>query len=304
MTLASITAALGGDLYDGGRRASVPAPGHSARDRSVSLLLTPSGRVVIHGFGSGDWRVMLAELRARGLVDDQGRLVACGPPAPPARAALSPRARTETARRLWEAAGPVRAGSSADLYARRRGVARPLWERAELRAHPAAPVSVYRPRNLRRPALLAAIRDAAGGLCAVEVTYLTPGGRRDERLRTPRKTIGVLSVGAAVRLDPAAPVLLVAEGVFSALSGGELCGLPAWALLSTGNLRLWSPPPEVRRVVVAADADRPGLTAAAELMARLRGIGVSCELRLPPAPRLDWNDAAAARANSHAPEGA
>ena len=31
--------ALGGELYDGGRRANIPAPGHSSADRSVSLLL-------------------------------------------------------------------------------------------------------------------------------------------------------------------------------------------------------------------------------------------------------------------------
>ena len=40
MTLHAIVAALGGDLYSGGTRASIPAPGHSGHDRSVSLWLT------------------------------------------------------------------------------------------------------------------------------------------------------------------------------------------------------------------------------------------------------------------------
>ena len=45
MSLRTIVQALGGELYDGGRRANIPAPGHSAADRSVSLLLRrPPGR--------------------------------------------------------------------------------------------------------------------------------------------------------------------------------------------------------------------------------------------------------------------
>ena len=39
MSLKPIVQALGGDLYDRGLRANIPAPGHSAADRSVSLLL-------------------------------------------------------------------------------------------------------------------------------------------------------------------------------------------------------------------------------------------------------------------------
>lgn len=73
MTLHALVAALGGDLYHGGARANVPAPGHSAKDRSISLLLT-EGRVVIHGFGGVDWRAMRDDLRRRGFIDDAGRL--------------------------------------------------------------------------------------------------------------------------------------------------------------------------------------------------------------------------------------
>jgi len=43
MTLSHIVDALGGELYDKGRRASVPGPHHSADDRSVSLLLQGEG---------------------------------------------------------------------------------------------------------------------------------------------------------------------------------------------------------------------------------------------------------------------
>lgn len=71
--LHDIVAALGGDLHHGGRTASVPAPGHSRADRSVSLLLDQD-RVVIHGFGSTGWREVRAHLVGLGLIDAAGRL--------------------------------------------------------------------------------------------------------------------------------------------------------------------------------------------------------------------------------------
>ena len=68
MTLKTIVDMLGGDLYDGGRRANIPAPGHSPADRSVSLLLM-NDRVVVHTFGDGDWKAVLDDLRERRLID-------------------------------------------------------------------------------------------------------------------------------------------------------------------------------------------------------------------------------------------
>jgi putative DNA primase/helicase len=47
MLLRTIIHVLGGDLYDGGRRANIPAPGHSRRDRSVSLL-EQGDRLIVH----------------------------------------------------------------------------------------------------------------------------------------------------------------------------------------------------------------------------------------------------------------
>ena len=49
--LRAIVAALGGDLYQGGNAALVPAPGHSRRDRSLSLRLVDGGRRLLwHAF--------------------------------------------------------------------------------------------------------------------------------------------------------------------------------------------------------------------------------------------------------------
>ena len=98
-SLHAVVAALGGDLYDGGRRASVPAPGHSAADRSVSLLLAEE-RVIAHGFGDADWRAALAELRRRGLIDAGGRLTGPGGAPPGGAGAPVAPSRSAAVRRL------------------------------------------------------------------------------------------------------------------------------------------------------------------------------------------------------------
>lgn len=294
MTLKAIVAALGGELYAGGRRANVPAPGHSARDRSVSLLLRDR-RVVAHSFGAADWREVLDDLRARGLIDDQARLTGASAP----RAAWPdppPWLRIETARRLWAEAASVRAGTPAARYGARRGILRPLGAFAALRAHPATPVAVFAGAGAGpvAPALLAAITAPAGALLGVEITYLQPNGERARRLRLARKAVGRIPAGAAVRLEPQTGALLVAEGVFTALSAAEIFGLPGWALLSAGNLRRWRAPPGVREVLIAADRGAAGEAAAAALAAELAAEGVAACIRLPPPPHGDWNEAACA----------
>ncbi|HEX5264496.1 MAG TPA: toprim domain-containing protein [Phenylobacterium sp.] len=290
MSLAGIVRVMGGDLYAGGHRANIPAPGHSHADRSVSLLLD-CDRVVVHTFNGCDWREVLAVLQERGLVDADGRLAGLGHgPAlgPASREELGRFAGIARAQAIWAEGRPV-GGSLSERHARLRAISRPLP--AALRHHAALPLAAYRGQGTARPAMLAAIRDAQGELCGVEATYLAADGTR-ARMALPRKTLGRAPSGCAVRLDPAAAHMLVAEGVFTALSASERFGLPAWALLSVGNLRAWSPPTGVRRVTIAADVGAAGEAGAAVLSGRLRRLGLVVTVRAPPAPALDWNDAA------------
>ena len=297
MSLRPIVEALGGELYDHGRRANVPGPGHSRSDRSVSLLLQ-ADRVVVHSFGADDWRAVLDYLRSEQLIDAHNavlggggrRRVGVGAPEPPGAAE-----RRAVAQRLWDEARPL-PGSLSQTHCRLRGIVRPLPGPGALRHHGEVPVSIYRPGRLRRPALLAAVLDPAGRLLAVEITYLAGNGLRALDLRLPRKTVGAPPAGSAVRLDPAAAEMLVAEGVFTTLSASERFGLPGWALLSTRNLRGWSVPAGVRSVLIAADRGGDGEASAERLRARLVDDGVSATVALPPAPFGDWNDWSVRRA--------
>lgn len=292
MSLAAIVAALGGELHAGGGAAHVPAPGHSRADRSVSLLLD-GDRVVVHGFGSSDWREVRDHLRGLGLIDFEGRLTGRRPGATTGAPAGRPvpRVRTAAAVALWEAARPLQAGDLCQRHFQRRRIAGAVFSPA-LRHHPAAPVSVFLGKGRTRPALLAAVHAPNGDLGAVEIAYLEPDGRTAERLRLPRKTVGVVPPGSAVRLDRPAPALLVAEGVMTTLSAMARFGLPGWALLSAHNLSAWTPPAGVVRIIIAADRGPAGEDAAARLSRRLRTAGLECHVRLPPPGFGDWNDAA------------
>jgi len=290
MTLRHIVAALGGDLYARGRRANVPAPGHSRADRSVSLLLA-GGRVVVHSFGAADWREVLDHLRGRGLVDAAGAPAGCGDAGAPAAAPDPTRAqRVRIARSLWAAAGPITPLSAAALHGRARNVDLALDVSGALRTHSAAPLAVYRDRGPRLPALLAAIAGPDGALTAVEVTYLDAHGRRSRRARPARKVVGVIPAGSAVRFTPVAEEMLVGEGVFTTLAAMARFELPGWALLSTSNLRRWLPPVGVRRLLIAADRGPDGERSAARLRDAAAAMGVAAAVELPPVGAGDWRD--------------
>lgn len=291
MSLRTIVQTLGGDLYDQGRRANIPAPGHSAEDRSVSLLLEDD-RVVVHTFGDGDWKAVLDFLRDQQLIDAvNAPLDGPGRPvgARPARPVASRLERRDAALRLWEVGRAVD-GTLSARHCRLRGVERPLPGPEVLRHNAEAAVAAYRGGGYARPALLAAIQEASGDFTAVEVTYLAADGQRASDLRLPRKTVGPAPGGCAVRLDPAAEAMLVGEGVFTTLSATERFGLPGWALLSTRNLRAWAPPEGVRSVLIAADRGKDGEASAARLQGRLSAGGVEASIALPPAPFGDWNE--------------
>jgi hypothetical protein len=293
MSLRTIVQVLGGDLYDRGARANIPAPGHSAADRSVSLMLR-EGRIIVHTFGDGDWRAVLEHLRRHGLVDARNAPTSLskdkGKPAFGVVGA-SDLERLDVARRFWEG-GRAIAGTLSERHCRLRHIERPLPGPGVARHHPDAPVSAYGYDRLRRAALLVGVRDAAGAFTAVEVTYLSPNGRRATDLRLSRKIVGLVPPGTAVRIDPAGPEMVVAEGFFTTLSASECFSLPGWALLSTRNLRSWSAPEGVRSVLIAADRGKDGEASAEVLRERLARQGVRGQVALPPAPHGDWNEAA------------
>ena len=144
--------------------------------------------------------------------------------------------------------------------------------------------------------MIARISDREDRLTAVELTYLDRNGRLASGLRLTRKTVGLVPAGAAVRLAPAAAEMLVGEGGVTTLCAMDRFQLPGWALMAANNLAAWTPPAQVRRVLIAADRGAVGEGAAARLRRRLVPGGLEVRIVLPDPPFGDWNEVAVAAA--------
>lgn len=173
-------------------------------------------------------------------------------------------------RRVWDGAVPIEGTPAAD-YLRERSF-QPPW--------PAA----LRWDAARSRMIAPAVR--YGSLRGLHTTHL-PG--RERRAHGP-------VTGAAVRLAPVHDgTLAFAEGIETALAYTALTGTPAWAALSAAGLRHAPLPDGIETLVVAADFDGAGLTAAEQLERRARAAGMEVRIAVPPRYRTDWADVLAAR---------
>lgn len=289
--LADIVRTLGGEIYDNGRRASIPAPNHSRDDRSVSLAIQ-GNRLVIHCFGGADWKEVKDLLRQKNLID------AAGAPSSFSGAVDDYHAPTRTkiekiasARAIWDGGRGV-VGTLSARHAVSRKIRRALPGIDTARHCHSAPISVYRAGGRTKPALALAIRAPNGDLEAIELTYLDPDASRASGLRISRKMVGDVPCGAAVRIDPVDDEMVVGEGFFTSLSASERFQLPAWALLSTSIMKSWIPPPGVKRLLVAADHGAAGERYAYELVARACAHNIKARAVFTKTRPLDWNDVA------------
>lgn len=292
--LRAIVARVGaGDLYNGGRAALIPGPGHSRKDRSLSLKLSPDGARVLWWSHAGDepedvWRhIGLDAPKGDGPVRES----------PAKRSARLAAERAESARKLafcadlW--AQTVEAsGTDVERYLRGRGITGHIPQ--ALRYHPAAPTrypSPELPPAPTFPAMVAIVTGPDGKSAAgIHATFLAPGGAGKAALRSPRRMYGEFT-GAVVQLGPmpADGGLAVAEGIETALAFRALTGVPTWAALSTSGLKTFTPPPGVKLLTIAADGDDAGVSAAKALAERASR---RCDCIISPAPDgEDWADA-------------
>lgn len=278
----------GGVVFGGGRRWLGPGPNHSKGDASLSLMLSDGGRPIVHSFAGDDFRDCLAHL---GLSTDT-------PKATPAEVKAAKREREEQQRReqalslefcraVWTGAVAIE-GTPAESYLFSRGL---IYEGGDVRYHPAAPRGRKEDAPPPHAAMVALVRNVAGEGCGLHLTYLTAKGAKafGDRSRlmfgSPR--------GGAVRLAPIGSdgVVAVSEGLENAGAFTLLHRVPAWAALSTSGLKAFEPPPNVRRLLIAADADDKtgqGLASARSLAERMSR---RCDVEIHAAPTgKDWAD--------------
>jgi putative DNA primase/helicase len=203
--------------------------------------------------------------------------------------------RTAVAQRIWDAARDA-SRTAVVNYLAGRGVQIPLpsslrWATA-----------LRRPDGGSGPAMVARVDDVNGRLIAIHRTWLNrdPAGQWRRR---DRASLGPIS-GGAVRLAPAAEVLMVSEGVETAASAMQAVQLPVWAALSASGLVAVVLPPIVRSVIILADHDASGAGERAARVAAARWVdeGRRVRIALPPEPGLDFNDVLCGRGSASTQE--
>ena len=158
-------------------------------------------------------------------------------------------------KRIWRNTTPA-PGTIVEIYLRSRSLTAPVprtLRYARLR---------HRESGRWLPCMVAAVQAADGGLTGLHRTYLQPDGSGKADVQPAKKMLGACR-GGAVRLTPAGPRLALCEGIETGLSIQEACpNLAVWCALGAGNLDRIALPGLVEEVLLVADGDPVGLTAA------------------------------------------
>ena len=285
LNAALVAKRLGGDVVGKGR-VLCPGPGHSARDRSLSVTLSGSD-FLVHSFAGDDWkdcrdhvadllgtvgksRFRLSEVELRKVQEEE----------------YAQAAKKETlALTCWREAKPI-GGTAAETYLRLRGITCELPD--TLRFHPAC----RHPSNRHFPAMVALVEGSRR--TAIHRTYLRVDGSGKADVETAKAMLGSVA-GGAVRLSASGGLVVVCEGIETGLSllSGIIPGAVAvWAALSTSGMKGLVLPDlsgSSASLLVATDGDEAGRVAGTALATRAAMAGWSVSL-LPAPDGYDWND--------------
>ncbi len=286
-TARKIVRALGGTLN--ARGGIVPGPGHSARDRSVSITDAPgtADGILVYSFAGDDPLAIKDWLRALGLLHYRAQLKKTPQPAL-GLSTSDDRGRSTYALSIWDAAEPA-GGTLAEIYLRSRGITLP--PSPALRHHPA----LKHPSGDIWPSMVALVMNGVDGVpVAVHRTFLDRNGTGKAPVEPVKLMLGPCRGGAVRLADPGA-VLMVGEGIETCLAAMQATLHPAWAALSTSGMRSLDLPHDVRDVIILADGDDSGEAAAQACAWRWKQEGRRVRIARPP-QGMDFNDMLMARA--------
>jgi hypothetical protein len=176
--------------------------------------------------------------------------------------------RRRAALRLYLEAQPSLAGMPADFYLALRGIDLASLGRQPraLRFHPSLP---HCPSGGSFPAMIAAISGLGGAHIATHRTWLQQdhtGAWTKARIEDPKMTLGAFGgglirlwrglSGKALRDADADEMVVIGEGIETCLSIALACPeLRVLAAVSLGNMGSIALPPQLRRIILAADND-------------------------------------------------
>jgi len=281
MALQFLARALGGDVSGG--RVLAPGPGHSRKDRSMWVQLSPMAPdgFIAGSFAGDAWQDCKDHIRSRIGLDRQpfdrrrpdparqstgtfvvrsgGVLHRYDPPAP----AVSPedQRRIDRALAIWQQ-GIDPHGTIVETYLRSRCLDLPAEVAgAAIRFHPACPWRGDDGAISRVPAMIALFRDiVTDEPCGIHRTALT-----QDSSKIGRKMLGRAS-GAAIKLDVDEHVTLgltIGEGVETCLAARQMGFVPVWATGSADAIRVFPVFPGINGLTLLAETDKTGANAKA-----------------------------------------
>jgi putative DNA primase/helicase len=193
-------------------------------------------------------------------------------------------------RRIWSDSEQVCQGDPVWKYLNRRiGIdAIPSC----LRYHPALPYISDDGEIDHHPAMIAALTSHDSKGVGVHRIYLDGQGNKANVQVVKKLMVGASMAGASVKLQRAAAVLGIAEGIETALAASRLFSMPVWSAISSGGMESWRPPKGVEKVIVFGDNDASftGQASAYALAKALRLKGICAEVRIPAQTGKDWAD--------------
>jgi Toprim domain len=289
--LRSWAQALGGDVS--GLNVICPGPGHSARDRSLSVTPYAEARdeFVINSFAGDDWRLCRAYVRSMlGLPafappqkpSPGARRGAPGHSGEPAKAATRPPDNARKAAWLWGIREPVSESCPAGLYLRQTrryggpipptlGYLHPNGE------HPPAVIAAFGYCEEPEPGVI----DPPAIVAGVHITRLTPDGGKAS-IDPVKVMLGAMS-GLPIVLAPVNDGLglAITEGIEDGLSVFEETGLGVWAAGSAGNMPkiVAALPPYVECTTIFAHRDERGMQFSKEAARLIAAMGTEVHIK-------------------------
>jgi len=281
LSLRMVARALSGEVS--GRRVLAPGPGHSKRDRSLSIAFdrtAPDG-FWVHSFAGDNWQTCRDHVKsALGITIQWTNPLKHHHPKAPTKATEPIAPNTQPALKIWQDARTI-AGSSAEAYLTGRGLSLPPEAHYALRYHPNCPF-----KGQISPAMIAAMVDIhTNEFHGVHCTRLNP---KDKAMLGPAK-------GAVVKLSPDEDVtigLFLCEGIETGLALISIGFRPLWACLSANGLSQFPVLPGIESLTVFADNDvsETGQDAARECGARWHAARREARVYATPTPGTDFAD--------------
>jgi hypothetical protein len=264
-------------------------PVHDDRTPSLSIR-DAGGKVLVHCHAGCEPERVIAILRLRGLWRDIGRrsvLPSAGVPIDH-KCSRDDTRRREAALAIWRSTSPAK-GTCAATYLASRGIV--LEPPCALRFHG----GLKHPSGGVWPAMVALVtRGIDDKPIGIHRTFLSPDGNGKAPVEPVKMMLGPIR-GGAVRLGPIGDRLMIAEGIENALSAMQATGQVAWAALSTSGLRTLELPLGVSDVVLLADGDEPGESAARDAAQRWKRERRCVRIARPPRG-MDFNNVLLGRA--------